>query len=100
MTVTVAWTTDAASDLSGVLEYIADKSPAGAASVAAAITTTVTSISEFPHAGRVDADTGCRERLVGRYPLLLIYTVSTDLVEIIALFHTSRDPATKPGAKS
>lgn len=44
MTIRVAWTTDAANDLSSVLEYIADKSPAGAASVAAAITTTVTSI--------------------------------------------------------
>ena len=99
MTLKVAWTVDAANDLANVLEYTADKSPVGAASVATAIAATVASISEFPNAGRMDAETGCRERLVARYPLLLIYKVSADVAEIIALFHTSRDPATKRGAK-
>ena len=99
MTMRVTWTVDAANDLAHVLEYIADKSPVGAASVATVITTTVASISDFPNAGRMDPETGCRERLVGRYPLLLIYKVGTNLVEIIALFHTSRDPATKRGTK-
>ena len=95
----IVWTVEAADDLANVLDYFAHRSPAGATSVASAIAATTTSISQFPHAGRMDPETGCRERLVERYPLLLIYAAGADVVEIIALFHTSRDPVTKRRAQ-
>ena len=92
----VVWTREATDDLIGVLEYIRARSPAGAASVAAAaaIDKTEKSIAQFPRAGRLDPETGCRELIVGRFSLLMIYTVG-EIAEIIALFHTSRDSATK-----
>ena len=95
----VVWTVEAADDLANVLAYIAGRSPAGAASVAKSIEATTSSILRFPHAGRLDVDTGCRERLVGRYPLLLLYMVGTELIVLIALFHTSREPASKRRSK-
>ena len=37
-----------------------------------------------------------REFLVHGLPLLIMYAESDDLVEIIAVVHTSRDPSSKP----
>lgn len=91
----VRYTPEAVSDLENVLAYIAERNPTAAASVAAKIDITVASIGQLPFAGRLDQETGARERVVKGLPLLVIYTASEDLVEIIAIFHTSRDPAAK-----
>lgn len=91
----VVWTEDSLSDLENLLDFIARSSPQGAPAVAQAIDATAASISHFPNAGRPDIDTGCRERLVGRHPLLIVYRVRSEHVEVIAVFHTSRDPAIK-----
>lgn len=95
----VLWTEDAVSDLKDLLSYIAQSSPKGAATVAASIEATVAQISQFPNAGRRDLETGCRERIVGRFPILIVYLIHPEMVEIIAVFHTSRDPASKRSAK-
>jgi plasmid stabilization system protein ParE len=63
--------------------------------VAARIDHTLQAISQFPHAGRLDAETGAREWVVPGLPLLIIYVTSDDLIEVIAVFHTARDPETK-----
>ena len=91
----LAWTPEAADDLDNVLSYIAERNPTAAASVAARIDRTVSNILYFPHAARLDAETGARECVVRGLPLLIIYTVTDDLIEIIAVFHTSRDPRHK-----
>lgn len=93
----IVWTPEAADDLECVLAHIAEQRPSGAIKVAAKIESSIESIQRFPHAGRLDADTGCRERIVSDYPFLLIYTVddAAEIVEMVAVFHTSRDPATK-----
>lgn len=91
----VVWTPEATDDLEAILSYLADRSPAAAASVAARIDHTLHAISQFPRAGRLDDETGAREWVVPGLPLLIIYVESTDLIEIIALFHTARDPETK-----
>lgn len=92
----IVWTRDAADDLEDVLNYISERSPKGAQAVAEQIAVTLDSISRFPKSGRLDEVTGCRERLAGRFSLLLVYAIGDEHIEIIALFHTSRDPATKP----
>lgn len=91
----VVWTPEAADDLDTILAFIAARSPAGAASVAAAIDHSLQTISEFPRAGRLDAETGAREWPIPGLPLLVIYIHDETLVEVIAFFHTSRDPAEK-----
>ena len=89
------WTREAADDLESVLSYIAARNPIAAAAVAERIDRTVDDIVSFPRAARLDQETGCREAVVRGLPLLIIYTVTSDLIEIIAVFHTSRDPASK-----
>ena len=91
----VVYTEEALADLDQLLSYIAERNPRAAAHVAARIDAAVAAIAMFPQASRLDPETGARERAVPGLPVLVIHTVSNDLVEIIAIFHTSRDPASK-----
>ncbi len=44
---------------------------------------------------RCDADTDCYEWPIPGLPLLLVYVIDVETLRIVALFHTSRDPATR-----
>ena len=94
----VILTRQASADLENVLSYIAAQNPVAAAGVAARIDRTLSIVGDFPRAGRLDQNTGAREWLVSGLPLLVIYTIQSDYVEVIGIFHTSRDPRTKPRA--
>ena len=94
---TVVWTEPAARDLEQVLTFLSERNPSAASRVATRVQATVRSIGAFPRAGRLDAGTGCHERIVPRTPLLVIYTLddTASHVEIVAIFHMARDPETK-----
>lgn len=97
----VVWTQAALIDLEQVLNYIAERSRQGAATVAAGIRQSIMDIETLPRAARRDPATGIYERNVRGAPLLLIYdlVIASDgetQAEIIAVFHTARDPDTKP----
>ena len=91
----VAYTAEALGDVAQLLSFVADQSASHAADVAARIDTAVRALGIFPRAARYDRETETYERPIAGLPLLLIYTVSDELVEVIAVFHTSRDPTTK-----
>lgn len=91
----VAYTAEALGDVAQVLSFVADQSPSHAADVATRIDIAVRALGIFPRAARFDRETETYERPIPSLPLLLIYTASDKLVEVIAVFHTSRDPATK-----
>ena len=91
----VAYTAEALGDVAQVLSFVADQSPSHAPDVAARIDMAVKALGIFPRAARFDRETETYERAISGLPLLLIYTVSDKLVEVIAVFHTSRDPARK-----
>ena len=96
----VVWTTPALSDLEQILTYTAERSPQGAASIANRVERSLLDIATFPRANRRDEVTGVYECVVKGMPLLLIYELlgqpdGTDRAEIVAVFHTSRDPVSK-----
>ena len=91
----VAYTAEALGDVAQVLSFVAEQSPSQARDVAARIDMAVKALGIFPRAGRFDRETETYERPTPGLPLLLIYTVSEKLVEVIAVFHTSRDLARK-----
>jgi toxin ParE1/3/4 len=100
----VVWTKGALADLEAILTYVAERSPQGAATIAARIRDVELTIATFPRAARRDPDTQTYEAVVSGAPLLVIYDLITARGEtlqadIIAVFHTSRDPATKPGRR-
>lgn len=92
---TPTWTPEAISDLKDILAYIAERNPTAAAHVAERIDHSVLTLTNFPRAGRFDTAAKCYEWPVPGLPLQLVYVIDADTLEIIALFHTSRDPATK-----
>lgn len=92
---TVRWRQEAAADLDDILAYIAERNPAAAARVADRIAHSIGSITEYPRAGRRDEDTGCHEWPVPGLPLLIVYQLAGQTIDIVAVFHTSRDPSTK-----
>jgi toxin ParE1/3/4 len=91
----VAYTAEALGDVAQVLSFVADQSQTRASDVAARIDMAVKALGIFPRAARFDRETDTYERPIPGLPLLLIYTASDKLVEVIAVFHTSRDPGRK-----
>ena len=91
----VAYTAEALGDVAQILSFIADQSPSRAPDIAARIDMAVKALGIFPRAARFDRETETYERPIPGLPLLLIYTVSDKLIEVIAVFHTSRDLARK-----
>ena len=92
----VGYTAEALGDVRQILSFFADKSPSHAPDVAARIDMAVQAVASFPRAARFDRETSTYERPISGLPLLLIYAVSDELVEVIAVFHTARNPAAKP----
>ena len=100
----VAWTKGALDDLESILEYVAARSLQGAATVSARVSEAEQTIALFPRASRRDVETGTYEAVVTGVPLLIIYELITTpdgehQADVIAVFHTSRDPGTKPGRR-
>jgi toxin ParE1/3/4 len=97
----VVWTTAALADLEAILDYVAERSFQGAATIADRVHQATRDISTFPRAARLDQGSGTYECVVRGVPLLIIYELVPNSggvirAEIIAVFHTSRDPTTKP----
>jgi len=88
----IQWTKEAADDLESLLAYIEQDSSLAAVHVARRISQTIRNITLFPDAARLDRETGAREAVVRGMPLLIIYNVTNTFIEIIAVFHTARNP--------
>ncbi len=100
----IIWTRPALDDLADILAYVQARSRQGAATIATRVEEALASIVTFPRANRLNNETGSYECVLRGVPLLLIYelvSAGPDDVraEIIAVFHTSRDPDTKPGRR-
>jgi toxin ParE1/3/4 len=79
-------------DLQGIASYLSERSPAGAASVLAAIKSSIDTLSFFPLIGRLVDDAGHRRVPVLRYPYVIFYRASDDELLILHIRHASRRP--------
>ena len=82
-------------DLVSITSHIEERNPSAATRVVREIDRTLGMISAMPRIGRRSARPGTREFPVRRLPYLVVYRVAGDTVEILTIFHTSRDPRTK-----
>ena len=82
-------------DIDNILSYIQHRNPTAATAIAARIDRTLNLIREMPLIRRKSTRRGLRERPVPRTPILIIYAVSHDRIEIVSVFHTFRDPRGK-----
>ena len=92
----VVFRDEAISDLDEIARYIARHNPAAAARVIARTHRVIyRTIDRLPLSGRVNRANNTREFAVPGLPYLVIYRSVGDVVDVIAIFHTSRDPTTK-----
>ena len=91
------YSAEARADIENILTYISERNPQAAASLAERIYHAEEQILRFPKAARHDPETDAYEFYIRQTHIILIYHLEADIIEIIATFHTSRDPAAKPG---
>lgn len=93
---TVVFREEALADLDEIAQFIAKGSPAAAQRVIARIHRTIyKTIAVLPLAGRANPANNTREYAVPGLPYLVIYVPVGDTIDVIAIFHTARDPASK-----
>jgi len=92
----IGWTPDALAELDHVLAYIAAESPGIAAVVAERDLSAEETIRLFPRAGRFDAETDTYDRYMPKTRIIVTYAIRGEVIWIVSVWHTSRDPDTKP----
>lgn len=78
-------------DLDDIVSYIALDDPAAAEQVFRRIESAGRHLLEFPGIGRPGRLSGTREFPIPGLPYMIVYTVGTDMVTIVAVFHGARD---------
>jgi toxin ParE1/3/4 len=87
----VVWLRKASLALDLEYEYLAARNPKAARLVFRRIIATARRLRDFPNSGRPGQIDGTRELVVPGFPYLIVYRVSSNAVEILRVFHTSRD---------
>ena len=82
-------------DIENILTYIQERNPRAAETIVERIENTLDLICEMPLIGRPSGRPGAREHPVRHTPLLVVYQLTGDTIEVLTIFHTSRDPRDK-----
>ena len=88
-------TTRAHRDLVNLLTYLGKESPQAAQYGAVQIEKTLDLLIQMPRLGRSSLRPDTREIGVSHFPLLVVYRINADVIEILTIFHTSRNPEDK-----
>lgn len=92
----VVFRQEAIADLDDIARYVGRTDAAAAARVIARIHRVIyRTIDKFPLSGRLNASNGTREYAVPGIRYLVIYVLAANVVDVIAVFHTARDPGSK-----
>jgi toxin ParE1/3/4 len=94
--VTVTFREEALADLDEIARFIAQHNPRAANRVIARIHKTIyRTIETLPLCGRLNPANNTREYAVPGLPYLVIYLPTAGGIDVIAIFHTARDPPSK-----
>ena len=86
----VKWSELAVDDLLEIVTYIAEDNPAAAFDVDEEIHRQVELLVTHPNIGRRGRIKGTKELVISNLSYVLPYTVGSDSVEILRVYHTSR----------
>ncbi len=86
----VTWFKLAIWDLTAIRDYIGKDNPAAALRTVRRIKEAVSSLSEQPGIGRPGRVLGTKELVIDQTPYILPYRVHDNRIEILRVFHTSR----------
>ena len=82
-------------DITNIADYISAENPFAALRVGERIEATLALLTEAPLIGRRSNRPNVREFPVRGLPFLVIYRATGDAIEVLSIFHTSRDPREK-----
>jgi toxin ParE1/3/4 len=86
----ILWQRQAITDLYDAQAYIRTQNPEAARSTIDRIEKVINQLQSFPMSGRPGRRPNTRELVITRTPFIVIYRVSEDFVEILSLFHASK----------
>jgi plasmid stabilization system protein ParE len=85
------WTQLALTDFEQAHDYVAHENQEPARQIAKRVLEATKRLLEFPRIGRIGEDEETREWLIPKTPYLIIYTVKEEAVEILRIWHMSRN---------
>jgi toxin ParE1/3/4 len=86
----VNWSAASVKHLQNSVDYIQGESARGAIAIRRRIIDTVRRVGLMPYSGRTGRIDGTREAVVPRSPYIVVYQVSLQAVEILGIWHSSR----------
>ncbi len=87
MPVEIVWSALARTRLREIRDYVARDKPEAAERLAMRIVAMVEALRTHPYLGRVGAEPGIRELVIGNTPYIILYRVQGDLVIISTIWH-------------
>jgi plasmid stabilization system protein ParE len=95
----VVFRAEALADLEEIADFVSQQNPQAATRVVERIHRVIYRtpfFSTLPLGGRLNPANNAREYAVPGLPYLIVYLPGPDTIDIVGVFHTSRDPVTKP----
>ena len=86
----IRYTRRALAHLAEIRAYIEQERPGGAKMTGDGIRTAVSHLAQFPEGGRQGRVTGTRELVVPRLPFIVVYRVTGNHVDVLAILHGAR----------
>ena len=87
----IRWTAPAATDLAGIKNYLQEHFPQFAEPTVRTIYERIHSLKTAPNRGRPGHRTGTRELSLTPLPYVVVYSVRTEAVEILHIYHGAQD---------
>jgi toxin ParE1/3/4 len=94
--VKLRYTPAAFDELSGILDYIAERSPSGARNVKARVQAITALLEQFPECGQVTSERGLRRIQTAPYPFVVFYELTPAEIVVVGVRHAARDPDSNP----
>lgn len=88
----VRYTATAGEEIEEILDYISRQNKRAAAQVSERLDQTIAVLADFSNVGQMTDEAGVRRIPVGRYPLLVFYTVEGNELIILHVRQTARRP--------
>lgn len=92
---TIKWSVAASAELENIITYLHDYAPEVAQGFIDRLLVFEKNLAVFPRAGLYDQETDTYDRFLTRTRIVITYRVSPDQIEIIYVWHTSKDPQAK-----
>jgi toxin ParE1/3/4 len=88
----VRYRAQARADIEEIRRYLQQRSPLGARNVLRSIRASVRFIADNPNAAEQTDDPGVRVKVVLEYPYKIFYSVHPEMIEILHIRHSAREP--------